>query len=108
MFCAGIIRLNELHLTPELDKSILENMQRGGYQHRTKESVIVTVWRDNRFIHLTMNRFINLISNAYPVSGDTTVARKCKTDGVVEQVACPPVICGYNSFMGGVDQNDHK
>ena len=75
-------------------------MQRGDYQCRSKRSVTVTVWRDTRHIHL--------VSNAYPVSGDTTVARKRKTDGVVEQVSCPPVICGYNTFMGGVDKNEQK
>ena len=97
IFCAGTIRLNKLSATPDLvDKAVLRDMQRGDYQCRSKRSVTVTVWRDTRHIHL--------VSNAYPVSGDTTVARKRKTDGVVEQVSCPPVICGYNTFMGGVDK----
>jgi len=44
----------------------------------------VTVWKDNKEIYL--------ISNVYPVSGDETVPRKWKADGVVEQVSwssCP-------------------
>ena len=101
VFCAGTVRVNKLQATPELlDKTTLKNMQRGDYLYRTKQNVTVTVWKDNRHIHM--------ISNAYPVSGDTTVKRKRKTDGVVEQVPCPSVICGYNKFMGGVDQNDQK
>ena len=101
MYCAGTIRLNKLHETPELfDKSTLRNMQRGDYLHQTKNSITVTVWRDNRHIHL--------ISNAYPVSGDSTVLRKTKNSGVVNQIPCPPVIRGYNKYMGGVDQNDQK
>ena len=99
IFCAGTIRTNKLHVTPELvDKGILRTMQRGDSMFRSKRSVILTVWKDNKDIHL--------ISNAYPTSGDMTVPRKRKVDGVVEQVPCPPVVPGYNSFMGGVEQND--
>ena len=36
------------------------------------------------------------------------MTRKRKQDGVVEQVTCPPVLPGYDKFMGGVDQNDQK
>ncbi len=75
-------------------------MARGDFLFRTKGSVAVTVWRDNKEIFL--------VSNAYPVSGDLTVPRKHKEDGVVEQVPCPPVLPGYNQYMGGVDQNDQK
>ena len=39
---------------------------------------------------------------------ETTVPRKRKEDGVVEQIRCPPVVPGYNKYMGGVDQNDQK
>ena len=101
VFCAGTIRKNKLHATPELlDKDTLSTMERGDYLFRTKGNVAITLWKDNKDIHL--------ISNAYPVCGETTVRRKRKTDGVVEQIPCPPVLPGYNQFMGGVDQNDQK
>ena len=101
IFCVGTIRTNKLGATPELvDKETLRKMERGEYLWRAKRNTAVTVWKDNKEIHL--------ISNAYPVSGDVTVPRKRKTDGVVEQVSCPPALPGYNKYMGGVDQSDQK
>ena len=67
---------------------------------QSKGTITPTVWKDNKDIHL--------ISNAFPVSGEVTVPRKRKADGVVERVPCPPVLPGYNMFMGGVDLNDQK
>lgn len=55
----------------------------------------VTVWKDNKDIYL--------ISNVYPVSGDETVPRKWKADGVVEQVpwfSCPAGILEVNGWGG--------
>ena len=87
VFVAATVRRNKLHATPELlDKGTLWTMERGDYIFRTKGNVAVTVWKDSKEIHL--------ISNAYPVSGEMTVSRKRKTDGVVEQVSCPPVLPG--------------
>lgn len=100
-FCTGTIRTNKLHAVPELlDKTTLRSMERGDYMVRTKGTIALTVWRDNKEIYL--------ISNAYPVSGDVTVPRKRKQDGVVEEISCPPALPGYNKYMGGVDQNDQK
>ena len=101
VYVTGTIRRNKLHATPELlDKDTIQTMERGDYIFRTRGNVAVTVWKDNKDIQL--------ISNAYPVSGEMTVPRKRKADGVVEQVACPPVLPGYNRFMGGVDLNDQR
>ncbi len=100
-FCVGTVRTNKLAAIPEfLDKSALNSMERGDFMFRTKGNVALTVWKDHKAIYL--------ISNAYPVSGEMTVPRKRKDDGVVEQIQCPPVLPGYNKFMGGVDQNDQK
>ncbi len=74
-------------------------MKKGEYMYRTKGSDAVHVWKDRKEIYL--------ISNAYAVSGDVTVPRK-RDDGTVEQIACPPVLPGYNRYMGGVDNNDQK
>jgi len=101
IFCVGTIRTNKLKATSELlNKGMLQTMERGDYMFQTKGSVAVTVWKDHKEIYL--------ISNAYPVSGDQTVPRKRKEDGVVEEVPCPPALPGCNKFMGGVDQNDQK
>ena len=101
IFCAGTIHKNKLHATPEfLDKGTLHTMERGDYLFRTKGNVAITLWKD---------KDIHLISNAYPVFGETTVPIKLKVDGLIEQVPCPSVLTGYNQFMGGgVDQNDQK
>ncbi len=100
-FCVGTVRTNKLNNLPDLiDKGTLKAMDRGRFMWRAKENVVGTVWKDNKDIYL--------ISNAYPVSGDTTVPRKRKNDGVVEQILCPPALSGYNKFMGGVDLNDQK
>ena len=78
-FCVGTIRTNKLHTIPELcDQGTLRSMEQGDYICRTKGSIAITVWKDNKEIYL--------ISNAYPVSGDVTVPRKRKEDGVVEMV----------------------
>ena len=67
---------------------------------RTKGTIALTVWRDNKEIYL--------ISNAYPVSGDVTVPRKRKQDGVVEEISCPPALPGYNKYMGGLTRTTRK
>ena len=68
----GTIRTNKLKATSELlNKGTLQMMERRDYKFWTKESVAVTVWKDNE---------IYLISNAYPVSRDQTVCKKRKME----------------------------
>ncbi len=83
IFCVGTVRTNKLAAIPDLlDKDTLKSMERGHFMFRTKGSVTVTVWRDNKEMYL--------LSNAYPVSGEMTVPRKRKEDGVVEQIISMP------------------
>ena len=48
---------------------------------------------------------IYLLSNAYPSSSADTVQRKQK-DGAIIAVQAPPMLIGYNKYMGGVDRSD--
>ncbi len=75
IFCAGTVRTNKLAAIPDLlDKATLKHINRSDFMFRTKGSVMVTVWKDRTDIFL--------MSNAYPVTGDLTVPRKRKEDGV--------------------------
>ena len=83
---AGTVRRNKLHATPELvDKATLQTMDGGDYIFQTKGNVPVTVWKDNKEIHL--------ISDAYLTHGGSGPKRPevilCHKQAISPLVALP-------------------
>ena len=98
IYSCGTVRSNRLTgATAIVDKQFLKTMNRGDYSSQSKNNVIATVWKDNKHIYL--------MSNAYPPSSDEKVKRKQK-DGTVITIQAPPMLAGYNKYMGGVDKSD--
>lgn len=97
--CSGTIRSNRRVFPKQLcDKKKLKELSRGDVIEMKKGPLLTVTWMDNKPVHL-----ISTISQS---QGGTIQVKRRKKDGIQQDIPCPFVVQEYNSYMGGVDNND--
>ena len=76
----------------------MKKKERGHYDYKSSEDVIVIKWHNNKCV--------TLLSNAVGVEPEGAVKRydkhhKCKMD-----IPCPSIVLAYNKYMRGIDLSD--
>lgn len=97
--CSGTIRSNRRGFPKQLcDKKKLKELSRGDVIEMKKGPLLAVTWMDNKPVHL--------ISTISQPQGGTIQVKRRKKDGIQQDIPCPFVVQEYNSYMGGVDNND--
>ena len=98
----GTIRKNRISKPSPLQDLDSKKMSRGDCVHFEKNSICLTVWKDNALV--------SIISNCVPVDDSTinTTTRWSSAEKKKVQVSQPRCISLYNRSMGGVDQMDNN
>ena len=96
---SSTIRVGRRDLPKQLsDKKELKRLKRGDIISMRKGPMVAVTWIDSKPVHMVS-------TTPQPPDGNIEVKRR-KKDGVQQVIPCPSVVKEYNTYMGGVDNND--
>ena len=106
IYACGTVRANRKNFPKDLVFKNLKDTPRGTYHWKFSSPVLAVAWLDNKPVYFLSTIHKPNFTARAPNSRKAVKRRSSGAAAGSVSVPCPPLLHGYNQYMGGVDRSD--